>query len=240
MTFAQIQVRPNPSALPALQRRGAWEGPRDWRTLAHVNAGDRDALERQMNELHARAPSALYEYRVKTRAPNPPAHLHIPPATAQLGTVLDLTTQSDAQRTLWESADVGGMLMCADADAMQRRPGAAALYLLRGPSEAGGKKTDDTDDAEETYERWHKREPKNVRQLDGLPDLIGVYIGRACRIGYRSDKWHDRGDHEDYDHDYTEPGYEMPEVWADRVDLGQARAIVIVGGNQRITEEGID
>jgi len=95
-------------------------------------------------------------------------------------------------------------------------------------------------DAGATYEAWHDRAPRTVTELDNLPDVIGVYIGRATRIGYRSDKWHARGQTQDYDHDYTEPGYVAPEVWADRADLAHATAIVIVGGNQRITPEGID
>jgi hypothetical protein len=98
----------------------------------------------------------------------------------------------------------------------------------------------ETADAAATFEAWHRREPSHVDTLDNLPDVIGVYIGRATRIGYRSDKWGKKGHAQDYDHDYTEPGYSPPEVWADRADLDQAHAIVIVGGNQRITPEGID
>lgn len=96
------------------------------------------------------------------------------------------------------------------------------------------------DDAAQTYEKWHEREALHVTDADGLPNVIGVFIGHALRIGYRSDKWHERGQFEDYDHDYTERKYEAPEVWADRADLAQASAIVIVGGNQRITPQGID
>lgn len=94
--------------------------------------------------------------------------------------------------------------------------------------------------AADTYERWHRRESNGVCELDGLPDDLPHYIGRALRIGYRSDKWHGRGATEDYDHDYTEPGYSPPGVWADDPDLSRATAIVIRGGNQRITPGGID
>jgi hypothetical protein len=94
--------------------------------------------------------------------------------------------------------------------------------------------------AADTYERWHRRAPGEVCELDKLPDDLPHYIGRALRIGYRSDKWHGRGDAEDYDHDYTEPGYSPPGVWADDPDLAKATAIVIRGGNQRITPGGID
>jgi hypothetical protein len=302
----------------ALQARGAWSA-REWRTIAHVQA-DPEVIDRQVEELHARAPSALYEYRLAPRQQNPPAHLHVPATVAQLGTVLDLTTQSDAMRTTWERADVGGLLMCCDPDAMDRKAGSAAIYLLRPmQKEANPERSDpraysltfanlkepgtlaevvervqedqadirsddvidalrelqatrlivlesgsyrrtspeefrqgrrrgrfqnhhdgDQADAGATYEAWHEREPERVTELDELPDVIGVYIGRAQRIGYSSDKWKKRGKPVDYDHDYTEPGYEAPEVWADRLDLARAHAIVIIGGNQRITPEGID
>jgi hypothetical protein len=136
------------------------------------------------------------------------------------------------------------MLMCCDADAMEREPGTAALYLLRVSSNksrnSNGAKEDERADAETTYQEWHERAPSRVTHAEDLPDLIGIYCGRARRIGYRSDKWHKRGTTEDYDHDYTEPQYEMPEVWADNADLALANAIVIVGGNQRITADGID
>lgn len=94
--------------------------------------------------------------------------------------------------------------------------------------------------AADTYERWHQRAPRFVGEIDELPDLIGVYIGRALRIGYRSDKWGSEGATHDYDHDFSERGHTPPEAWADSADLAQARAIVIVGGDMRVTPEGID
>jgi hypothetical protein len=485
---ARIEIRPRPDAHAALARRGSWDGPRSWRIVAHTTQAD---APRTLAELQAARPAALWEYRTTDTQKNPPAHLHIPAAVAQLGIVLDLTTQTDATRTTWDR-EVSGMLMCSDADAMSRRAGSAALYLLRtersqnppnawkpsiseytsrgvlpiliewyaqkggrlrptdrpwqgftveytpeagdigkgravsfrgfadeaaaraaakadaedraahwgggyevtirevkpprqtnpdevdaylqgsrdaqagkparmpkdptlaaayrqGYEDAADDKRDqkweefwggaaptrepnafpkregvgsgaaqstsaraymltlanlktsatlrtiaerihrddpaieideviaalrdleaqglvkregptyrrstadeskpsrhrnhhdgETADAAATFEAWHRREPSHVDTLDNLPDVIGVYIGRATRIGYRSDKWGKKGHAQDYDHDYTEPGYSPPEVWADRADLDQAHAIVIVGGNQRITPEGID
>ena len=466
----QIQIRPRPEAMAELRARGAWDR-RDWRTIAHVTD---NRIERTRNELGALAPESLYEYRAIRK--NPPAHLHIPPTVAELGTLLDLTTETDSTRTTWETADVGGMRMCTDPDAMNRRPGSAALYLLRTPQtngraknahhpirgkmslaraletvsgfggfdtralltaieagdvyavsaqayaarraghyspdtaeawmviaqeasdnertpnaakgkpwtckrcgvtdaihapdrdrvcgrcrederndyarahaaapthrgqrnprptdpliefgilpdatfdgrwhptvwiagraieadnhggtrskrearnrareraareaeiesvppptelteaqamqrveaeqEAWKQKRDakrapkrnanrnhhngDEADAGATYEAWHERHPEQIDHVEDLPDVIGIFVGFALRIGYRSDKWNERGTTEDYDHDYTEPAYEVPEVWADRLDLSKAHAIVIVGGNQRITADGID
>lgn len=251
---------------------------------------------------------------MKQRRKNTPAHLHVPARVVQLGTVLDMTTQDEQTRTVWDEKDVGGMVMCCDADGMQRRAGAAALYLLRGTPRAanaapdtftisiervrldrGGydsqgryfgvskgnrhvyratssdglldiyirgdegedardvrkrahdehaklarKRNGSCNDAIDTYTLWHDREPEGVRQSAELPDLINVRVGDALRIGYRSDKWNKRGTTTDYDHDYTEPQYKQPEVWADCADLSKARVIVIVGGNQRVTPEGID
>ena len=94
--------------------------------------------------------------------------------------------------------------------------------------------------AAELYERWHEREAEHVTDVDGLPDLIGIYVGRAMRIGYSSDKWHARGKTIDYEHDFSERGHIAPECWADTADLADARALAIVGGTMRITEDGID
>lgn len=176
-------------------------------------------------------------YRV--RRANPPPHLHVPRECVQLGVALDLTTECGSKRTTWEGRDVGGMVLACDADAIGRPKGTAAIYLLREEAPADDS-APPSPDAAETYRTWHRRDADGRRELGGLPDVIGVYIGRATRIGYRSDKWHKRGTAEDYDHDYTEPGYVAPEVWADHGDLAKAEAIVIVGGNQRVTAEGID
>jgi hypothetical protein len=498
----QIQIRPTAAAFPALRQRGTWTR-RDWRTVAHTDA---QTIEQTRLALQQTAPDHLYEYRAIRE--NPPAHLHIPATVAQLGTVLDLTTQIDATRTTWEIADLAGMVLTTDAGAMDMRPGHAALYLLRTqaqhrapnarmdrtkrpaftraleaiepilmrderralhdaifradldtiralqrgtidrpttgrdrptaadwtaildeakenwgfwgttgahkdragnrtpnagkqhridlnqamqrihaalyPDEAlavrdamragryefirsmqrqtqgrvsapgappppsaedwqalineatdqahkrrqqnppnartngdsadnspqrtyalavaraliaqiksatknfphitadqltgdfvdrchqylvegesiaavvaqlraegtewrdvlrsrNGSRNDEAQaEAGATYAEWHERDPEQITHAEDLPDVIGIYIGRALRIGYRSDKWHERGQTEDYDHDYTEPGYQPPEVWADHADLSKARAIVIVGGNQRITADGID
>ncbi len=98
-----------------------------------------------------------------------------------------------------------------------------------------------TEEGAETYDRWHEREPHDERaRVIELPDLIGVYVGRAMRIGYRSDKWHARGKTLDYDHDFTEGMHIAPECWADTPDLAHARALVIIGGDMCVTEDGID
>jgi hypothetical protein len=164
----------------------------------------------------------------------------VPKTVVQLGTVLDLSTVRGRARTLWEGSDVGGMLLCTSARGMDGAPGRAPLYLLRVDRRLNPDNPPGETAAADTYERWHERAPDGIAELDGLPDDLPHYIGRALRVGYRSDKWGKRGEVKDYDHDYTEPGYAPPGVWADDPDLSKARAILVRGGNQRVTEEGID
>lgn len=168
--------------------------------------------------------------------------IRIPAECVKLGTVLDLITESkrdDGQivRTTWSAEDVGGMVMCCDARAMDKQR--APLYLLRVAMDANTKPAPDNA-AADTYRDWHERNPEHVADVDNLPDRFEHCVGIAKRIGYRSDKWNEPGVTEDYDHDYSEPGYRAPEVWADSADLARAKAIVLKGGNQRITPAGID
>lgn len=174
--------------------------------------------------------------------------LRIPAQVVKLGTVLDMVTEihrkpsaelerGRIERTFWSSEDVGGLVMCTDARAMDKQR--APLYLLRVELDANTAPAPDNA-AADTYRAWHERDPEHVAEVDGLPDAFPCFIGHAVRIGYRSDKWGAPGVTDDYDHDYTEPGYRAPEVWADVPELARAKAIVVKGGNQRITPEGID
>lgn len=210
---------------------------RGWRTLAFCPSGDAEAeTARQRERFGAHADTLVF----RTREKNPP-HAHVPEQTVQLGHALDLSTQFRDARTLWDF-EVKDWHMLTDANAMDLEPGRAALYLVRGKLDERGRAAAFLDSAQsgaETYERWHEREAKQVGELD-VPDLVGVYVGRAMRIGYRSDKWNKRGDTIDYDHDFTEGHHIAPECWADNADLAHARALVIVGGDMRVTEDGID
>ena len=230
------------SAATAVQARRMRSGD-PWHTVELVPtspSADREVWAGELAAALARArqrfPSSHYEHRTITK--NPDQHHHIPPTTVRLGQVLDLVTQLGPVRTTWD-VELAGWHMLADIDAMQRSAGTARLYLVRGelieqteappPEHAGA-----------TYEQWHDRAPHLIGELAELPDFIGTYLGRALRIGYRSDKWHEEGKGEDYDHDFTERRHTPPEAWSDTAELDKARAIVIVGGDMRITPEGIN
>lgn len=227
--------------MTAIQVR-AKHDDRKWRTveLVPANSEDRDVWSREvaaaLSLVRKRFPATHYEHR--TRTENPAQHHHIPPETVRIGEVLDLVTQLGPIRTTWDQ-ELQGWHLLTDPDAMDLRPGEACLYLVRGDL-SEPQQTEAGDHAVKTYQRWHERAPQMIGEIDALPDLLGTYIGRALRIGYRSDKWAERGKANDYDHDFAERGHTPPEAWADTPDLERARAIVIVGGDMRVTEEGID
>ena len=135
-----------------------------------------------------------------------------------------------------------GLVMCCEPRAMQRRAGAAGLYLVRAKLQDGLPPAEWSRierSGAATYRAWHDRSPEQVSSIELSTGAVN-YIGDASVIGYRSDKWSQRGTPTDYEHDYTEPGYRAPEVWASEPDLTKADLVVIIGGNQRITPDGID
>jgi hypothetical protein len=158
-----------------------------------------------------------------------------PRTTVLLGTVLDLQVEHDDMRTTvthWK-----GWALLADADSMERAAGRARLFLV--PFKVDGPRERQSDDAEDTYWRWHKRNPRKVLQLD-VPDTFGALQGRVLRIGYRSDKWTRRGNARDYDHDFREGGALAPLIYTNARTLQGARGACITGGDMRVTERGID
>lgn len=158
-----------------------------------------------------------------------------PRTTVLLGTVLDLQVEHDDMRTTvthWK-----GWALLADADAMDRAPGRARLFLA--PMIPEGRRERQSADAEETYARWHERNPRKVLQLD-VPDEFRNLQGRVLRIGYRSDKWTRRGNARDYDHDFREGGALAPLIYTNTRTLQGARGACITGGDMRVTEAGID
>jgi hypothetical protein len=160
-----------------------------------------------------------------------------PATTVLLGCVLDLQLEHDGHRitvTGWE-----GWAMLTDADAMERAPGRARLYLAPWTPERGRGRGARSHNAEDTYRDWHQRDPLKRVVLD-VPDSFGVCQGRVCRIGYRSDKWGRRGKTHDYDHDFRQGGHAAPLLYTDARTLDGARGAVICGGDMRVTERGID
>lgn len=166
--------------------------------------------------------------RARNRAPR------IPPVTVRLGTVLELVTRQGAQHTTWEGIE--GYQLATDADATERKPGYARLYLWEG------KDPEPSDDDEklslealETYAAWHDRAPDGVEHYDVPADFDATPVGRALRLDYASDKWCARGELTEYTHDFTEGS--PPLVYVD--DRERPRAFVLVGGSMTVTPRGI-
>lgn len=163
------------------------------------------------------------------------AHYRVPATTVQLGTVLDLRVDQGAIRLTLDD-DWTGWLLLTDPDAMDRA--LPRLYLVPGRSRGSAGEAPEA--AAETFERWNKRGYDFVADVEVSDNDIGYPQGRVMSIGYRSDKWGNPGDFNDYDHDFGEQGGSMPLLYTDRADLSLATAAVIVGGDFRVTERGID
>lgn len=164
----------------------------------------------------------------------------VPPETVLLGFVLDLVVEDSAGEVRLAIDEWHGWAMVTTPGGMDATAGRARLYLLdRGETRDEG----DLDAgkprllASDTYARWHRRGAERLLELT-VPDTIGYPQGRVRRIGYRSDKWSKRGEFEDYEHDFPEG--EEPLLYTDTEFLDDAHAALLVGGQMRITEGGID
>lgn len=161
----------------------------------------------------------------------------VAPVTIHLGTVLDAELEHGDQRI--EITEWAGYHILADHDAFTRRAPHARLYLVRGHLERPRSEPNEKRVARglRDYERWHKREPKRIAELDWKP--ANYPQGRMVTIGYRSDKWGPRGRRHDYTHSFLEDGGRPPLVYTNTRTLASASTIVVVGGSMRITERGI-
>lgn len=168
--------------------------------------------------------------------------IKLPREVAQLGTVLDLTTEKGDLRTFWDIELQGWLLLCSP-EAIEAAPGRARLYLVRGELSPAPARATPGAAAAETSEAWNEREAEVVGTIDHAAAAT-TWIGIATKIGYRSDKWNARGVTKDYDHDFAEliqplHGEPWPDVFSDKEDLAAASIVVITGGLFRITERGI-
>lgn len=220
-----------------MQARAALEGLRGWKTLAYATEAQ---VEERKRELLERLGAAAKHVELRARAKNPADHHHVAAETTKIGVVLDLVTQFGSTRTTWDM-EPGAWHMLIEDDAFSRAPGEAPLFLVRGTKTAADRvELKPRARGREAYNAWNERDPVEIFELSEIPDLIPIYVGRAMTIGYRSDKWNGRGDEVDYTHSFTERGHIPPEVWADVADIERARALVIIGGDMRITVDGID
>lgn len=158
----------------------------------------------------------------------------IPKTTVRLGEVVELVTGDGDRRTTWPEAR--GFQLLTDADAMNRAPGRARLYLVKGKMKKTAPNKANRDAAINTWERWHKRHgPELVGGMYDLPDEVTKPIGRALSITYRSDKWNPAGEEDDWFHDFTEGN--APLVYVDRPDA--PNAFILSGGDMSVTTRGI-
>lgn len=159
-----------------------------------------------------------------------------PPTQARLGFVLDLTIEPNGEQRIrideWRN-----WLMCVGENGFDLRAGRGKLFLF-APQADGEPRQRDFSAAARAYERWHKREAKKVSTFV-VPDALRHCQGRVLRIGYRSDKWGQRGKSHDYDHDFLERDGLPPLLYTDTKNIDRARGAVLVGGSMVITEGGI-
>ncbi len=156
----------------------------------------------------------------------------IPPVTVSLGRALELVTLEGDNVTRWD--EVAGWHLLTTADAFNREPGYASLFIV--PGEFTGDLGDAPTAAARAYRRWHKRDFDMVGALE-VPDSAGTKIGRALRLDYASDKWNRRGAIIEYTHDFTEDEALPPIAYVrNRED---PKAFVLSGGHMTITERGI-
>lgn len=163
------------------------------------------------------------------------ANYTVPAVTVLLGQVLDLQFERGSTRIRVD--EWHGWQLLTTEDAMERAPGRARLFLLKGKLEPGSSLRSTVDP--HTYDRWHQRAATKVLDLLNVPARISFFQGRCLTIGYRSDKWEPRGRSHDYEHSFYEGGHRPPKLYTDAAQFARARAAVITGGDMRVTPRGI-
>lgn len=161
----------------------------------------------------------------------------VPDVAMKLGTVLDCMVAEGRHRH--HVSEWRGFQLLTDYDAFERSSPHCHLYLVRGRLGAlkGRPSRAKLEHAADGYDRWHKRDPARIGELD---TGVGRYPqGRLVRIGYRSDKWAKRGKATNYDHDFLEDDGTAPLVYTSARTLGASTTIVVVGGSMLITAAGI-
>lgn len=206
-------------------------GDRRWEWVYVNEHGKKDggkrpatSLKKAVDEIdwqrHERAPWA--------RNPADVAHA-LPERTFQLGYALEVVI-TEGELIYHAEFDRQEKALLARADAFDRDPGYGRLYII--DAKPVGERAIRESEAADAYRDWHKgRDPDRVTELEG-PEAFDQRIGRATRILYSSDKFHDRGDFVDYEHDFSEPG---PLVYyADRPE-----GFALVGGSFTVDPRGI-
>lgn len=91
------------------------------------------------------------------------------------------------------------------ASALRRRPSMDTRFGDEvDPDEVKGKAGSSVDAALGRYETFHAKPPLRVVDLDHDLPTEWVCVGECLAVMYRTDKWHDDGDDEDYKHLHDE------------------------------------
>lgn len=145
----------------------------------------------------------------------------VPDNMVALGTVLDLTVEHDGRRQKYGPAP-GAQWLCGDATK-------ETLWLL--PKETGRGRLPEGCEAAlrrmaAVYRAWNDFEPRRT-QLTPALRVEGDWkpLGRAVRIGYRSDKWDGRA--ANYEHDF------------ERARVMKLGPLLRIAGGVRVTPRGI-
>lgn len=175
------------------------------------------------------------------RKRNAPWQLKLPGKTFEMGKALDLFVEPDDSNEgdrVWRFEDEEWIVLSVPG-AFAMRAGHAPIYVVKvelAPEAVAPTNAVAVSD----YEKWHKRAPDQLLEVDGVPARATHYCGIGISIGYRSDKWNERHDLIDYDHDFFEGRHVPPLVYADCAEPRDVRLFAIFGGDMRVTERGID
>lgn len=94
------------------------------------------------------------------------------------------------------------------------------------------------EEAQETYRRWHQRDPQCYDDID-VPDVRIRAVGAADSLSYASDKWNDTNpdtalrDAQEYIHEH------WYDVWTWQDRERDPRVIIIEGGELDLHERGL-
>lgn len=115
-------------------------------------------------------------------------------------------------------------------------PAAKALLVLGRKLPRPRKAAELPSSAARSYETWTRgREASQLRELDvELPRGRWRELGPALRIAYASDKFHERGDVEHYEHQFG-GGVRLYQLGA-----GRRPVLAWRGGRLRVTADGIE
>jgi hypothetical protein len=146
--------------------------------------------------------------------------------TVLLGKLLDTTVIGDAE-----------LLITASRASLLWSPATSSLLVFDGWKLGRPAAVRTSTKATKLYQRWTQGRPAEHErdlEVDKLPGERWASLGRAKTIGYRSDKFHERGVMTDYEHTFGR----SVTLFCRR---DETRAVLAWrGGNLRVTARGIE